>query len=124
MSSEQDALLRVWADEKASYIRKRDYAAGLMQRQGRQGEPFDTIRGGDCLDVWPLGARHLMGHSPGNKTFRLVRDAPPADEAVYHALLDCHVAFANLERAARAARNKKVKLDGKGLTQKEIARLE
>jgi hypothetical protein len=39
-----------------------------------------------------------MDHSPDSKTFRLVHDAPPADEAVDHALVDCHVAFASLER--------------------------
>jgi hypothetical protein len=33
-------------------------------------------------------------------------DAPPADEAAYHALVDCHIAFASLERAARLARTR------------------
>jgi len=65
-----------------------------------------------------------MDHSPDSKTFRLVQDAPPADEVVYHALVDCHIAFASLERAARLARNEHFELDEQGLTPLGIARLE
>ncbi len=73
--------------------------------------------------VWSIGGVEI-GESKRKFRFRLVQDAPLADEAVYHALVDCHVAFASLERAARVARTRRLNWMNKGLTPQGIARLE